>query len=91
MSTCACTLTCSSARWPTVPIPEVDQRIVPGLARDWASMSAKLLPVNEGVPSRIIGAYMTLMTGAMSFCGSYGSLPKCGLRVSGLTAEKPSV
>ena len=38
-----------------------------------------------------VSEYITLTTGAMSFCGSKGDLPRCGLSARGLTAAKPSV
>ncbi|MNT26222.1 hypothetical protein D3C72_1617820 [compost metagenome] len=63
-------LICSSITWPTVPRPEVAQRTEPGLALAWPTTSAKPLPLKPLVATTSTGEYITLITGATSFCGS---------------------
>ena len=82
---------CSSMMWPSDACPEVAQRTAPGFACAVASKSLKSVALLAEVPSNSTGEYITLTTGAMSFCGSNGDLPRCGLRASGLTAAKPRV
>src|SRR3989344_254335 len=67
------------------------QRTAPGLACAAAMRSLKSAALLADVPSSSTGEYITLTTGAMSFWGSNGDLPRCGLSASGLTAAKPRV
>jgi len=76
---------------PSDACPDVAQRTVPGWARARAIRSLKSVARLAGVPSSNTGEYITLTTGAMSFCGSKGDLPRCGLSARGLTAAKPNV
>jgi hypothetical protein len=56
-----------------------------------SSSARKSFALLAGVAISSTGEYITLATGATSFSGSKGSLPRCGLSTSGLMAEKPKV
>ena len=82
---------CSSMMWPSEARPAVAQRTSPGCALAWATSALKSAAVERAVPSSSTGEYITLVTGTRSRCGSNRGLPRCGLSVSGLMEEKPSV
>ena len=65
--------------------------VLMGGALACATTSANCAPEKAGVPTSTTGVNITLATGTMSRSGSYPTAPRCGRRVSGLTAEKASV